>query len=271
MPLLTAQAHTFRQQARLAVTLSWVAGYVNVSVVAVCGTTVSHVTGNLTTFGLHLAEWFGRHGSVTTVLFLMHLPTGFLFGAMVSQALHRFAQRLHFRRPAALSMAVEVLLLTALAFSVERFEAEGHAVRWLWAVTSVGVVAMGLQNATITRISGSTVRTTHLTGVTTDFGIETVDSLIWLTHRLKSKAKQRVRRVARAFVQRRSTWRLAVFAAIFWSFLLGAVLGAIVFDRWPGVGVWPPAVFLLTMLLLDLWLIARRRSAISAKRRKLRP
>ncbi len=37
---------------------------------------------------------------------------------------------------------------------------------------------MGLQNATITKISGAVIRTTHLTGVTTDLGIETVQYLM---------------------------------------------------------------------------------------------
>ncbi|MFN3634644.1 MAG: YoaK family protein, partial [Rhizobium rhizophilum] len=32
---------------------------------------------------------------------------------------------------------------------------------------------MGLQNATITKISGARIRTTHLTGMITDIGIET--------------------------------------------------------------------------------------------------
>lgn len=34
---------------------------------------------------------------------------------------------------------------------------------------------MGLQNATVTRISGSVVRTTHVTGMITDLGIELAD------------------------------------------------------------------------------------------------
>src|SRR5438552_3373901 len=36
---------------------------------------------------------------------------------------------------------------------------------------------MGLKNATITKISGAVVRTTHLTGVVTDFGLEGVQYL----------------------------------------------------------------------------------------------
>lgn len=265
MPLLAAHARTFTHKARLAVTLSWIAGFVNVTIVAVCGTTVSHVTGNVTTFGLHLAENLSGREMLGPVLFLMHLPAGFLLGAMLSQTLLRFGQTLHGVRPAALPMTAEVVLLALLAVALGEFRSSGHATFWLWAVTSLGVVAMGLQNATVTRISGSVVRTTHLTGVTTDFGIELVDLFIWTARRLKGgrSAVAKIHRHA-------SARRLVILAAIWWSFFLGAILGAIVCVRWPKLGLWPPTAFLVLLLATDLWAITRRRRTIEDKRRTRR-
>lgn len=49
--MFLAQAYTFAQKARLAVTLAWVAGYVNLVCIIVCGRAVSHVTGTLTALG----------------------------------------------------------------------------------------------------------------------------------------------------------------------------------------------------------------------------
>ena len=39
---------------------------------------------------------------------------------------------------------------------------------------------MGLQNALVTRVSGAVVRTTHMTGVLTDIGIELVRMRAWV-------------------------------------------------------------------------------------------
>ena len=43
--MLVSHAHSFRQQARLAVTLAWVAGYTNIVTLLACGTVTSHVSG----------------------------------------------------------------------------------------------------------------------------------------------------------------------------------------------------------------------------------
>ena len=42
-----------------------------------------------------------------------------------------------------------------------------------FAMTSIICAAMGVQNALVTKLSGARIRTTHLTGVTTDVAIET--------------------------------------------------------------------------------------------------
>ena len=44
--MLSARAYSFRQKSKLAVSLSWIAGYANVVVLLACGTVVSHATGN---------------------------------------------------------------------------------------------------------------------------------------------------------------------------------------------------------------------------------
>ncbi len=40
--------------------------------------------------------------------------------------------------------------------------------------------AMGIQNALVTRVSGAVVRTTHMTGVVTDIGIQLVKMMTWV-------------------------------------------------------------------------------------------
>src|SRR5439155_20750660 len=82
--------------------------------------------------------------------------------------------------------------------------------------------AMGVQNSLVTRLSGAVVRTTHLTGVFTDIGIECVRAWEWLR---RTAARQsglpavghllRLRRVP-------ELRRLRLHLAILSSFLGGA-------------------------------------------------
>ena len=46
--MLSASAYSFRMQSRLAISLSWVAGYTNVITFVVCAVVTSHATGNVT-------------------------------------------------------------------------------------------------------------------------------------------------------------------------------------------------------------------------------
>src|SRR5688572_1050441 len=55
-PMLSASAYSFRQKSRLAISLSWVAGYTNVILLILCGVVVAHATGNVTHLGQYLAE-----------------------------------------------------------------------------------------------------------------------------------------------------------------------------------------------------------------------
>jgi uncharacterized membrane protein YoaK (UPF0700 family) len=78
---------------------------------------------------------------------------------------------------------------------------------------------MGLQNATVTKISGARMRTTHVTGIVTDIGIELGKLLYW----------NRSRHIAEAVTADRDKLRLLVL--LLGSFFIGGVTGAIGFSR----------------------------------------
>src|SRR5207245_1808381 len=94
----------------------------------------------------------------------------FGFGALVATLLILFGQRLGgppYWRP----LLVETALL--FVFATVNVGA-GHRVHInSLALTIIICCAMGMQNALVTKLSGARIRTTHLTGVTTDIGIET--------------------------------------------------------------------------------------------------
>lgn len=171
--MLVAQAHSFTQKARLAVMLAWVAGYVNIVGIVVCGRALSHVSGTASAFGKDVAD-----GDWAFLRLPAWIIGWFLAGAFASGLATETARARKWKSIYVLPMALEVAALGAFALvlGVSRApQVEGGAVvegAALWAATALGCVAMGLQNATITRISGGVVRTTHMTGVVTDLGIE---------------------------------------------------------------------------------------------------
>src|SRR3954470_7183286 len=94
--MLSASAYSFRQKSRLAISLSWVAGYTNVVAFLMCGhIVVSHVTGNITHFGESLAEVVlhpGR-GPWREVLYFGFLTAAFFLGAIASAVMTEGARR----------------------------------------------------------------------------------------------------------------------------------------------------------------------------------
>jgi uncharacterized membrane protein YoaK (UPF0700 family) len=59
-----------------------------------------------------------------------------------------------------------------LGFFLISRQVDGSSARTLDSVALLLCTAMGMQNSLVTRLSGAVVRTTHLTGVVTDLGIE---------------------------------------------------------------------------------------------------
>ena len=171
--MLSASAYSFRQKSRLAISLSWVGGYTNVIAFMACGSFVSHVTGTTTLIGHHLVG-----GDLRGALFAGYLWLMFLCGAIASALMTETARRRGMASKYIPPMMAEALLLTL--FTIALHAHRHHSLGGLYITAGLASLAMGLQNATITKISGAVVRTTHLTGVTTDLGLEGVAYCLWL-------------------------------------------------------------------------------------------
>jgi uncharacterized membrane protein YoaK (UPF0700 family) len=93
---------------------------------------------------------------------------------------------------------------------------------------------MGMQNALVSMISGSVVRTTHLTGMFTDLG---TDLSIAVIQPLKLTAR----------IQRRILLRVVIIT----SFLFGGVMGTFLFLQYQFDAFLMPILFLMTALFYD--------------------
>lgn len=232
-------AHSFTQQARLAVSLSWVAGYTNAITVLACGQVTSHMTGSVAGAAVEAVE-----GRWSTAGYLAALVAMFACGAFAAGVLTELGRLRRFQSIYVLPMLVEALLLAAFALLIDWHAlgqlTAGDARLWL---TFLPAFAMGLQNATITRISGGVVRTTHVTGVITDLGLD-------LARLVFGAAGHGPRLDTARAAQAR--WRLLLLLSIPVSFALGAALGTGAFEFAQAWSMVPACAFLGFLVLMDV-------------------
>jgi uncharacterized membrane protein YoaK (UPF0700 family) len=146
----------------LAVVLAAVAGAANAGGFFALGEYTSHMTGYLARLADNLAIanlWI----SFVSVLAIAAFVTGAAFSAIViNWARDRRSQHQY-----ALPIAIQGGLLICFSWGWI-FTAEAGR---LFALCCLCFI-MGMQNATITKLSGARIRTTHATGMVTDIGIE---------------------------------------------------------------------------------------------------
>lgn len=244
--MFVSQAHSFRQQARLAVTLAWIGGYTDIITLLSCGAVTSHMSGTTAAFGRDLFT-----GSWSLLRLGCFVLATFFFGAAISGVCTNIARRRKWESIYVLSILVELLLLGAFAVCL--------AIRWnpmvesrlfLYRMIGLASTAMGLQNATISRISGGQVRTTHVTGVLTDLGHEGVEYIAWLLGRRRQARGQNAR--SSGHDSHPSGGRLVMLASIMVSFATGAGLAGLAYSHAPRWAMLPPVAFLIWIVYRDL-------------------
>jgi uncharacterized membrane protein YoaK (UPF0700 family) len=253
--MLSARAYSFHQKSKLAISLSWIGGYTNVVALLSCGWVAAHMTGPTTWFGRVLVEGHAAVGeSSRTALYFGFVIFAFFMGAILSALMTEGAERRGRPSKYVLPMAVEATLLGLFAIALNLYPARQiQRTDMLYLVSGLACFAMGLQNATITRISGAVVRTTHVTGVITDLGLEGVQYLYWFMDQARGKGWLRKGRLLKASQRHPTVLRLALLASIFGSFLLGAVAGTFVFHHRPSMAMLPPIGFLCFIIFMDWW------------------
>jgi uncharacterized membrane protein YoaK (UPF0700 family) len=239
--MLSGNAHTLRQKARLAVSLAWVAGFVDAIGFILIGSFTSNMSGNTALVGARLAG--GMWGNAKFCAFLVAM---FAIGATFSGLLTETGRRRGIQSIYAMALGVEVIVLAAFV-ALAQWGSSHFLI-----LAGLPAFAMGLQNATITQIAGSVVRTTHVTGVLTDFGIELVQLAYWFRDRTRGRLWHRLRRAFYLSARHTSVERLLLLVSIWGSFTMGALLGALSYRYVGVVGLLAPIAFLLFMVTLDL-------------------
>ncbi len=224
--------------------LAFIAGAINAGGFLAVQQYTSHMTGIVS----HMADLVAV-GQFGLALAGVGAVASFLAGSACCSILVNLADRLHLHSAFAGPLLLEAGLLLLFG-SLGRRLAD---ISGLFVPLTVMLLCfiMGLQNALITKASRARIRTTHITGVITDIGME-LGNLIF---NAVVRTRQRTR-----WTIGRGKLRLLTLLAL--SFLTGGIAGALGFNRF-GYSATIPLAAALTLLAIvpavdDLVRLARR-------------
>jgi len=153
---------TLKHNLRIASLLSFVAGMVNVAGFLAVQQLTTNVTGHFAFFVEEIYRLNAWRGMVYFLFVFFFLLGSFLSG-LFTELISRKNERYVFVIP----VLIETAILFFIGLSGEYLISENPNL-----IAYSLLLAMGFQNSLVTMISNSVVRTTHLTGLFTDLGIE---------------------------------------------------------------------------------------------------
>jgi uncharacterized membrane protein YoaK (UPF0700 family) len=228
---LLSQERSRRANRQLGGVLAFVAGAINAGGYLAVQRYTSHITGIVSAIADDLAV-----GSVALasggVAFLM----SFIGGAVCTTVLINWARRRGMQSPYALALLLEAALL--LLFGLVGANLRAFEQLLVPGAVLLLVFIMGLQNAIITKVTAAEIRTTHMTGIATDIGIELGRLLYW--NRQGAAAGPEVRA---------DRDKLGIHLSILGLFFGGGLVGALAFKSMGFSATIPIAAGLCVMAL----------------------
>jgi uncharacterized membrane protein YoaK (UPF0700 family) len=225
----------------LSLLLAGVAGAVNATGFVALGLHTSHMSGNMATLGESLAarDW---HMAMLGAQVLL----AFLLGAVAASALME-AARHRARGRHAPALLLEAVILGGIGVWLTSTPGT-HEPTLMWGLS----FAMGLQNALVTRVSGAVVRTTHITGVLTDIGIQVVQMFAWVRDGARGDGFRGVLRQVRALPSAIQFERTRLHLGLAAAFLFGCTTGPMLYLQYGPATLGLPCAVLVLLAALDL-------------------
>ena len=177
------KSRTLSHNLRIATILSFVAGIVNVTGFLAFQQLTTNVTGH---FALFIRDVANLEIWVGTVYFLYIFS--FLFGSFASSFLIE-----QFKAQKKLNVFVLPTLIECGIFIFIGLSSDLFQTAYPDLIVCLLLFAMGSQNSFVTKISNAVVRTTHLTGLFTDLGIELSQLLFPKTHPNRAQIKETIK------------------------------------------------------------------------------
>lgn len=225
----TSVDRTAQANFRLGTTLAFVAGATNAGGYLAVGQYTSHMTGIVSSVADRLVL-----GDLSLALAGLAALLAFMAGTITTVWLVNWGLHRQLRSAYGLPLLLEALLL--LIFGL--FGAAINVSATLLVPLTVLILCfiMGLQNAVITKISKAVIRTTHITGLVTDLGIE-LGRLLYI-NRAESPKPVLADRA-----------KLRIHLTLILSFFFGGLAGAVGFKQLGYVTTLPLALLLLVLVL----------------------
>jgi uncharacterized membrane protein YoaK (UPF0700 family) len=213
---------------QLGATLCFVAGATNAGGFLAVGQYTSHMSGMVSSVAdnLVLGQWALVASGLAAVL-------AFVGGAMTTAWMVNWALRRQLHSAYGRPLLLEALLL--LVFGLFGAAMDEFDLSLVPVTVLVLCYIMGLQNAVISKISHSEIRTTHITGLVTDLGLE----LGKLTY---------INRLTRDTLVTANLPRLKLLASLVGAFFMGGVVGAWGFKTFGYIATLPLSGLLVVMV-----------------------
>lgn len=221
--------------------MAFIAGALNAGGFLAVHRYTSHVSGVVSSMADHFAL-----GELRLALSALLMLLSFVAGAMHSTWLIIWARRQRLRGGYGVSIMEEALLL--LLFGLLGAGLSLHKGVFTPPTVLLLCFIMGMHNTIVTKLSRGLLRTTHMTGIATDIGIE-LAKVVYLNRGHPARVQQ---------VQANRA-KLKLYLLILAAFFAGGVVGAVGF-RHLGYGFSLPLAFCLFLLgLRPVWYDIRLR------------
>jgi uncharacterized membrane protein YoaK (UPF0700 family) len=221
----TGEKRSYIHNLRLAILLSTNAGFINAAGFLAFNVLTTNVTGHAALLAVDMATGQLRAAQMV-MLWLFLFLAGAFFSSLYVSVVGR-SRSFAYTIPMILIAGI-LLLVAVLGHTYD------HSLRKTEQFAGVLLFAMGVQNALVSMISGSEVRTTHLTGMVTDLGIDLSGAA------LSRKGTDTV-------LRRRINLRLAIIGC----FLSGGLVGGTVFLKNSFTAFYIPAAISIAALFYD--------------------
>jgi uncharacterized membrane protein YoaK (UPF0700 family) len=226
---LTGKERTTASNWQLGCALAFIAGATNAGAFLAVKAYTSHMTGVVSSMADNLVL-----GNAHLVAGALGAVASFIAGAAACAVLINYARRRQLKSQFALPLLLEAALL--LLFGIVGAQLATIQGFFVSATVMLLCFIMGLQNAVITKISRAEIRTTHVTGLVTDIGIELGKLVYW----------NRTGRDS-CFHVVADRKRMLLLSLLVCSFLFGGVLGALGFQHFGYVTTLPLAAILVIL------------------------
>ncbi|HLN23641.1 MAG TPA: YoaK family protein, partial [Patescibacteria group bacterium] len=247
---LTGKKRSDSANRQLGLSLAFVAGATNAGGFMAVDQYTSHMSGIVSSMADNLAV-----NNLMLVLVGLGSVISFIGGAAYSAILINWGRHHRTHSAYAYPLLWEAGLL--LCFGLMGGYLELHQSGFVPITVVLLCFIMGLQNAIITKISNAEIRTTHMTGIVTDIGIE-IGKIFYIN---SSEETGHYKPVHANFK------KLRLLAALLSSFFVGGLAGALGFKYIGYSSTLPLAVLLVFLAIVPLVDDMRTRSRVLTRAR----